>query len=410
MLFMEHMKIRRLLVVLVSASVIATGAYLALRPSTVVVIRPTLSSITQSVLASGQVMPPAEVKLGSLVSSTALEVFVREGESIIKGQTLASLNASEARAALEQAQAQLSAASAGRSELRRSSAPTAAAQLRNAEASLTQAKKKLARERELFNGGITTQAALDELGTQVQIAQAQKDAAILQLRAASAGGTQSLSVAANIASAQAQLAVAQERLSRHTIVSPTDGIILVRTVEPGDVVMTGASLFVISATGATRLKIEPDERNLAFLEIDQGAIAASEAFPDRQFSARVQHIAPSIDPQRGTVEVRLLVDDPPKTLRPHMTVSVEVRVAEKPSALLLPRRSVVNLTAQPNVWIVDDGRLQSLDVALGIRGDDKLEISAGLTKDTLVVLEPENEFSNGTTVRSVISTTSGEFQ
>ena len=62
---------------------------------------------------------------------------------------------------------------------------------------------------------------------------------------------------------------------------------------------------MLASDGETELMVQPDERNLAFLEVGQPAVAVADAFPREPFPAEVRYIAPSIDPARGTVEVRL---------------------------------------------------------------------------------------------------------
>jgi HlyD family secretion protein len=159
-------------------------------------------------------------------------------------------------------------------------------------------------------------------------------------------------------------------------------------VEPGDAVAQGSSLFVLSTTGETRLRIEPDERNLALLERGQKAEASSEAFPDRRFEANLSYIAPAVDPERGTIEVRLLVPKPPSYLRAHMSVSVEVVVAQKKKALVVPRRSILNILESPSVLVIRSGAVVRQKVSLGIEGDLAVEIVDGLNSDDVLVSEP----------------------
>jgi multidrug efflux pump subunit AcrA (membrane-fusion protein) len=99
------------------------------------------------------------------------------------------------------------------------------------------------------------------------------------------------------------------------------------------------------------LVIEPDERNLALLALGQSATASSEAFPDDRFAATVSYIAPAVDPRRGTIEVRLAVPTPPEYLRPDMTVSVEITVAERAHTTILPADAVRGL-AEGKPWIL----------------------------------------------------------
>ena len=101
----------------------AIGVTFALRPMAVPVEMPRPGPVRQTVVVSGQVMPPAEVRLASFVSSTALEVFVREGEHVVRGQVLLQLDEQDANASVDQAKANLAAARAGSTELARLDVP-----------------------------------------------------------------------------------------------------------------------------------------------------------------------------------------------------------------------------------------------------------------------------------------------
>jgi HlyD family secretion protein len=108
----------------------------------------------------------------------------------------------------------------------------------------------------------------------------------------------------------------------------------------------------------------------------------------------VTYIAPSVDPQRGTVEVRLDVPEPPPYLRPDMTVSVNIEVGRRPAARVVPREAVQDLASSaPWVWRLDGRRAERRGVELGLRGEAQVEIVRGL-EDGDRVLVP-----GGTTLR-----------
>ena len=97
---------------------------------------------------------------------------------------------------------------------------------------------------------------------------------------------------------------------------------LTRNVEPGDLVQPGRVLLEIARAGDTELLVPVDEKNLALLSLGQKAQVIADAYPDRPFAAVVTFIAPSVDPQRGTVEVRLRVDPVPDYVPPSDVASV----------------------------------------------------------------------------------------
>ncbi|MFV8753532.1 efflux RND transporter periplasmic adaptor subunit [Nannocystaceae bacterium ST9] len=392
----------RLAVVVVALlGVVALALWLLLRGPRVEVVRPTRGGVTETVVSSGRVLPPAEINLGALVNSTVREVHVGEGDPVQVGELLVQLEDAELVAALSQAEATLEQAKAGRFELTKLSEPAARANLREAEATLADAKRNLARTKQLYESSFGTRADYEDAQTAHSLAKAQQQAARLQLAATGEGGSQALLSSAGIAVATAQVERAKAQLSRTRIESPVDGIVLDRYLEPGDSVVAGSKMLLISRTGLTRLVIEPDERNLARLALGQQAFASAEAFPSERFAAEVQYIAPSVDPQRGTIEVHLAVPDPPDYLRPHMTISVEVIVGVHEDTLLVPRKALRGLASDaPFVLAVEGGRAVQRPVEVGIRGDERVELLSGLADDAWVIRDETLVVESGDRVRA----------
>ena len=119
------------------------------------------------------------------------------------------------------------------------------------------------------------------------------------------------------------------------------------------------------------------------------------------FDAEVSYIAPSIDPQRGSIEVRLTVPRAPAFLLPDMTVSVDLSVARRDKALVVPSDAVRD-AATPSPWLfaVEHDRLVRRNVKLGIRGEGATEIVDGLDEGAVVVLPDGRIHAPGQRVRT----------
>jgi HlyD family secretion protein len=135
--------------------------------------------------------------------------------------------------------------------------------------------------------------------------------------------------------------------------------------------------------------VQIDEKNLGLIAIGQVALASSDAFPKETFAARVAYINPGIDLQRASVEVKLLAPSPPAYLRQDMTVSVDIEVARRPGALVVPAASITGpVTANPSVLKVAGGRAVRQPVKVGLMSVGKAEIIAGLNAGDLVLSAP----------------------
>ena len=345
--------------------------------------------LVQTVVATGRVVAVSNTDIGSEISGVVLERRVAEGEQVAAGDLLLVLSSDDVAAQVRQAEAELA-------ELISSTRPQAAVDLANAEVALAQADRNVERRRELA----AISAISDEEMEQAIQAQAQArnnlENARLRANALSSGGVEEDLLSARIAALQAQLNKAQVR-------SKVSGTILTRNVEVGDLVQPGQSLFTIALDGKTEIRVPLDERNLSRLALQQPAVAIADAYPDKPFPVRISFIAPSIDPQRGTVEVRLSVDPVPDFLRQDMTVSVNIETDQRAKALVIPNDALANVKEDSaEVLLLRDGKIQRRVVKLGLRGLSASEVLSGLSAGDEILVDATVSLADGKRVRTAL--------
>lgn len=337
------------------------------------------SDLIQTVVASGRVEAPLRVDIGSQITGSVAAIPVSEGQAVRAGQVLIELENSEARAAVEQAQAAVAQAQARLKQLREVGLPVAQQALNQAEVNLQNVRRQHERIRELHSKGFVGQVQLDDAQRNLDIAQSQMQTAQLQMQSSRAQGSDYLLAAAALQQAEATLRMAQAKLKYTVITAPADGTLIARNVEPGYVVQPGKTLMVLSPAGRTQIVVQIDERNLANLRLGQQALSAADAYPGQRFAAQVAYINPAVDPQRGSVEVKLDVPAPPAFLRQDMTVSVDIEVAHRNNTLVLAVDAVHDQsTGAPWVMLAERGHARKQMVKLGVRGAGKVEILEGL--------------------------------
>ena len=343
----------------------------------------------QSVVASGRVETPHRVDLGAQITGTVLRVPAAEGQAVAAGTLLIELESTEQRAAVRQAELAVLQARARLRQLREVQGPLAEQSLGQARANHAAARQALQRNRDLLAQGFIGQAALDETLRAEQVAAAQLRSAEQQLAAARPDGSDAALAEAVLAQAQAGVDAATARLRYAAIVAPVAGTLITRNVEPGDVVQPGKVLMVLSPTsptGDTQLVVQIDEKNLGLLKLGQPALVSADAFPAQRFPAELVYINPSVDAQRGAVEVKLRVAAPPATLRQDMTVSIDIEVARRAAAVLVPADALRQAdTARPWVLKVDGGHARRQAVTLGLRSGGLAEVLDGLRPGDRVV-------------------------
>lgn len=346
--------------------------------------------LVRTVVATGRVEAPHRVELGAQIVGTVVRVNVEAGQAVQPGQPLIELDDRELAAAAREAEVAVAQAQARVRQLQEVQRPVAGQALRQAQATLDNARAQLSRQEDLFRRGFIGQAALDEARKNVELADAQFGSASRQRDATLQGGPDNAIAESALAQARANAEAAQARLRHALVAAPVAGQILSRDVDRGDVVQPGKTLMVLSPAGETQLVVQFDEKHLRQLAVGQQALASADAFPDQRFAAEVVYISPGVDVQRGSVEVKLKVPSPPGYLRQNMTVSVDVEVARRPRALAVPLALLHDGdSAAPWVLKLQGGRAERQPVQLGLRGGGFAEVVKGLQPgDELVASSP----------------------
>jgi HlyD family secretion protein len=344
------------------------------------------SDFVQTIVASGHVEAPHRVEVGAQITGTVAQVPVAEGQSVKAGDLLVVLESAELNAAVRQADDAVMQAQARLRQLREVQAPVAEQALRQAQTNLDNARSQLRRNQDLFQQGFIGEAALDDTRKAVELADAQLRSAQKQLDTTRSTGSDYAMAEAALAAAEAGAQAAKARAGYARIAATVDGTLIARNVEVGDVVQPGKVLMTLSPAGPTQLVVDIDEKNLHLLRIGQQALASADAYPQRRFGAQLVYINPGVNAQTGAVQVKLDVPSPPEVLRQDMTVSVDIEVARRNQALLVPSNAVHDADSNaPWVLRVQDGRALHSAVRLGLRSGGFCEVVEGLHEGDRVI-------------------------
>ncbi|QOR38084.1 efflux RND transporter periplasmic adaptor subunit [Billgrantia diversa] len=332
-------------------------------------------ALTQQVVASGRVVASSRAQIGSEIVGRVTERLVREGQQVEPGDILVVLDSTELAERVQETRAALR-------QLESARRPQAEAGLADARAHFEQARREHERARRLLESNMVSRQAVEQAEEREAAARAALERSRLDVEALAPGGAEE-------ALLRARLAAAEAALERAVIHSPVTGTVLTRNVEPGDVVQPGRVLLEIARTGQRELRVPFDERHLGQLAVGQRARCVTDAYPDQPFDATISLIAPIIDAARGTVDVRLVMEQEPWFLREDMTVSVNVETARLERALTVPNDAIFGVEgASARVHGVEAGRVSPRSVTLGLRGLLHSEITAGLTAGEIVLTDP----------------------
>lgn len=370
-------------------AVLAVAAMLAwsrTRAVPVRVVTTAVAPLVQTLAVSGRVASESRVFLGATLTGRVAEVTRREGQVLAAGDLLVRLEDTELAAMARQAAAALAAAQARLAGQRGLAAPVATQQVEQARANAAAAGREEQRNEQLLAQGFIGQARLDEARRAAEVAQAALRAALVQ-QEANVSGAELQQAEARVAEARAALELARARLAQTRITAPAAGTVLSRLVEPGQIVQPGTRLAELSVQGPVQLVALVDEKFLGRLAPGLAARVLADAWPQQPFEARVASIAPLVDAQRGSVEVKFALPalpPAPVVLKNDMTVSIEVVTGRREQAIALPGEAV---RAGPAVLVVEGGRTVLRSVRTGLNTLSAVEVIEGLKAGEQVVLD-----------------------
>lgn len=340
-------------------------------------------SLVVLVTATGSVQPTNKVDVSSELSGTIRKVLVDYNTVVKAGQTLAELDTEKLEATVASSRAKLAAARA---------------RVADAEATVIEKQRDLVRKKLLADRQITSTQDLE-------LAQAAHDRAVAGVASARA----------DVGVAEAELKLNETNLSKACICSPIDGVVLKRSAEPGQTVASSLQAPVLFSIAEDltqmELQVDVDEADVGTVRPGQTATFSVDAFPDRRFPATIRDLRFASETIQGVVTYKavLTIDNTELLLRPGMTATAEIRVAEVKDALLVPnaalryrppsddaepQRSFLDriLSGRPQfrqasqredkkgartVWVLEDGKPVAVPVTTGASDGRNTEVTGG---------------------------------
>jgi len=364
--------VRVLLALLVVLGLAAGAAFYFWRgagPTAYVTVEATRGPLTVAVSATGTLQPQDQVDVGAEISGRLDAVNVDFNDRVRKGQVLAVVNTDQIRAQLAQAQATLAADRAG---------------VVTAEATVKETLDRRDRARALFNrNGLISEQEL-------MIAEAAYDRAVASVAKAKA----------DVENAAAQVSGFQTQLNKAQVRSPIDGVVLERRVSTGQTVAASFQtpvLFTLASDLSTmQLAVDIDEADIGLVRDGQTAHFTVDAYPQRQFDARLISVRNLPKSANGVVTYQglLAVDNSAKLLRPGLTATASILVSETKDVLLVPNGALrfnppaKDATAPPlvpatngeavgRVWVLRDGEPVARDLRIGHTDGRSTEVISG---------------------------------
>ena len=354
-----------------------------------------LRSITETITANGKIQPEKEVRISPDVAGEIVELNIKEGENVKKGQFLCRIKPDIYVSQRDRTLATLS---------------SAKARLAQSEAQFVQAELAFKRSKQLFEEQTVSKSDFEQAEAQYTVAKAEVDAAKY-----------------SVISTEASLKEANENLQKTSIYAPMTGTISMLLVELGERVvgtsmMTGTEMMRVADLSRMEAQVQVNENDIVRVNLGDTALISVDAYLDQKFKGVVTEIANSAKTtgvsadQVTNFDVKILVlaesyqklikagDATP--LRPGMSASVDIQTETRKSILSVPIQSVTTRTdttkAQVTptadnirtlVFITDGTYAFAKDVKTGIQDNNYIEITLGVKEKDQVITAPFSAIS-----------------
>jgi multidrug efflux pump subunit AcrA (membrane-fusion protein) len=354
--------------------------------------------------ATGSLAADEQTDVAPAVGGKVVSVGVDLGSFVERGAVLVRLDDRDARIRLDQATAQVAQSEAA---VRQAEAkvglrpgqqfePTRVAEVASARVALELADKQLRRFEHLVETGDVSRSSYDQQKAQRDQLREQYE---VQLTAARQNYAAVDTARAAVASSKTQIAQARKAIADAVVMAPMSGYISDRPADVGEYVTTSSKIATIVRTNPLRVRMDIPEQALSAISVGQSVSVNVSAYPDRSYSGRVHHVAPSVTPNSRTMTVEAQVENSDGSLKPGQFATVRILQPQTSPALLVPARSVRTEAGTSYVFVIKNGHAEKRIVQLGQTEGDLIEIKSGLAAEEQVATSNVELLSDGVAVR-----------
>ena len=199
---------------------------------------------------------------------------------------------------------------------------------------------------------------------------------------------------------EAQVEAARARLANTRILAPFTGRVGLRRVSPGSYVNTSTVITTLDDTSRIKLDFSVPETFLTAVKEGMNIVAHSLVYPDREFLGTVSSIDTRLDPVSRSVQVRALIPNPDGVLKPGMFLTVDLQ-RDRGDVLVAPEQAIVPEGTRQFVYVVKDGKAEKRPVILGRRIPGFVTIEDGLEAGDEIVTEGTHKIRDGSGVETI---------
>lgn len=332
--------------------------------------------LQRTVEAIGTLDPNEEVTVSNQVEGPVAKVLVDLGDFVKAGQLLATLDTSELELAVRQQAAALQQEMAriGVSDPNANIEESATSQVKQAEATLSEARSRLERTRYLTDEGVLSKQQLDEQQAKFDVADATVKLARESVR----------NIKATIAARKATLDLAQKKLGDARITAPMSGFVKERLVSEGTYLKANSPVVTLVQSSPLKLRVDMPETAIESVHTGRAVQFTVDSLPGKMFDGRISRLSPSVNQQSRTLKLEAIVDNSNGTLKPGLFARVMILTGKSEKALVAPTGALFTVAGLEKLFVIDGGKVSERIVRSGSRTADYVEILEGVKEGDVI--------------------------
>ncbi len=351
--------------------------------------------IQKSIETVGSLVPDEQVVVAGQVGGEIAELTVDVGSVVKAGQVIARIAPKEYELKLQQAEAALAQARAllGEAGRRDPIDMDAVPVVRQAKAALDDARAQMERAERLVASGDLPRQRWDTVEAAYRAAearyQAARDEAIMRIGA--------------VEQRQAEARLARKKLEDSIVRAPIGGFVSARHKSRGDFINEqGGNRDIVTIVRLDPIRVQANvaEVGVSYVKAGMPARFTTDAYPGRDFPARVARISPALNQQTRLLMVEAVAPNPQGLLKPGMFARVYVDIASDVPAVFVPSSAVVSAAGVEKVFVAADGKAAERRVRLGKRDGEAVEITEGLKPNEKVITDNLDRLTDGAPIKT----------
>ena len=335
-----------------------------------------------------------KVRVSSEIGGMIEKLNFEKGDRVQKGDLLAEIGTRSIRLQVREAKAARKAAESHLKKLEKGSRPQeieiAEAALKEAEAALSEARNNFERIDKLHKIRAVSNSAFDAAQRQRITANARMESARQRLALAKQGPRVEdiMTARAQLAQAEASVALVEDRLEKSIVMAPISGIIAYREVEAGEVISAGTSITTVIQLDRLKIEIALNEKDIHILEKQKTFDFTVDAIPGETFSSQVFFLSPTTESSTRFFPLELIVANSDPRMADGMTARVIFPLVTQKNFMKIPASWLAEENGKVGLFVAKDGKAHFKPVRLGAYYDNRVEILEGLADKDRVIINP----------------------